>query len=61
MKRTKLTVILAVIFTLSCNINAQLRDGLVAYWPLDSISKGTTPDVVSGYDMELTNLDDSKL
>ncbi len=61
MKRTKLTVILAVIFTLSCNINAQLRDGLVAYWPLDSISKGTTPDVVSGYDMELTNLDDSNV
>ena len=61
MKKNKLTVMLAVIFTLSCNINAQLRDGLVAHWPLDSISGETTPDVVSGYDMELTNLDDSNV
>ena len=61
MNKTKLTVMLAVIFTFSCNINAQLRDGLVAHWPLDSISGETTPDVVSGYDMELTNLDDSSV
>ena len=33
----------------------------MAHWPLDSISGETTPDVVSGYDMELTNLDDSNV
>jgi hypothetical protein len=31
-------------------------EGLVAHWPLDEIQGTKTPDVVSGYDMEITNL-----
>ena len=61
MRKTKLLVLTAFLFTFFCNINAQLRDGLVAHWPLDAISGETTPDVVNGYDMELTNLDDSNV
>ena len=52
MRKTKLLVLAAFLFTFFCNINAQLRDGLVAHWPLDAISGETTPDVVNGYDME---------
>ncbi|MEO1863047.1 MAG: LamG-like jellyroll fold domain-containing protein, partial [Verrucomicrobiia bacterium] len=33
-----------------------LASGLVAHWPLDEIAGETTPDVVSGYDMDLTNI-----
>jgi hypothetical protein len=33
-----------------------LTNGLVAYWPLDELQAGKTPDVVSGYDMEARNL-----
>ena len=61
MRKTKLLVLTAFLFTFFCNISAQLRDGLVAHWPLDAISGETTPDVVNGYDMELTNLDDSNV
>ena len=37
-------------------LHAQLRDGLVAYWPLDEVQGTKTPELVNGYDMELTNL-----
>jgi hypothetical protein len=30
--------------------------GLVAHWPLDEIQGTKTPDIVSGYDMDITNL-----
>ena len=33
-----------------------LEDGLVSYWPLDEVQGTKTPDVIGGYDMELTNL-----
>src|SRR5688500_16739667 len=33
-----------------------LTNGLVAYWPLDELQAGKTPDVVGGYDMEARNL-----
>ncbi len=36
--------------------HAALKDGIVAYWPLDEIVGAKTPDLVSGYDMELANL-----
>jgi hypothetical protein len=36
--------------------HAALKDGLVAYWPLDEVVGTKTPDLVSGYDMELANL-----
>ncbi|MDC0316871.1 LamG domain-containing protein, partial [Verrucomicrobia bacterium] len=57
----KTQMMLVFIFALLCNVNAQLRDGLVAYWPLDGISGETAPDVVGGYNMELTNMDDSNV
>jgi len=36
-----------------------VAEGLVAHWPLDVIQGTKTPDKVSGYDMELTNLSES--
>jgi hypothetical protein len=33
-----------------------LASGLVAYWPLDVVQGTKTPDLVNGYDMELSNL-----
>lgn len=35
---------------------AALQDGLVSYWPLDVVAGVKTPDLISGYDMELANL-----
>lgn len=35
---------------------AALSDGLVSYWPMDTIQGTKTPDLVSGYDMDLNNL-----
>lgn len=35
---------------------AALKEGLVSYWPLDQVVGTKTPDLVSGYDMELANL-----
>ena len=37
-------------------LHAQLKDGLVAYWPLDEVQGTKTPELVNGYDMELTKL-----
>ena len=34
-------------------------EGLVSHWPLDAIQGTKTPDIVSGYDMDVTNLVDS--
>ena len=33
-----------------------ITNGLVAYWPLDTIIGGKTPDLVSGYDMTVVNM-----
>ncbi|MCX8107413.1 MAG: hypothetical protein N3G20_01265, partial [Verrucomicrobiae bacterium] len=38
-----------------------LTNRVVAYWPLDEIQGTKTPDIVSGYDMELVNLTSSDL
>ena len=47
----------AILFVgLSTTLNAQLKNGLVAYWPLDEVQGTKTPELVNGYDMELTNL-----
>ncbi|MCS1412295.1 MAG: hypothetical protein M2R45_05501 [Verrucomicrobia subdivision 3 bacterium] len=41
----------------SSRLKAQdLASGLVSYWPLDEVQGTKTPDLVSGYDMELINL-----
>lgn len=33
-----------------------LTNSLIAYWPLDAVVGGKTPDLVSGYDMTLVNM-----
>jgi hypothetical protein len=39
------------------NLAAQnLSNDLVSYWPLDEVQGTKTPDLVSGYDMDLSNL-----
>lgn len=43
-------------FALTLPTRAALSDGLVSYWPLDDVVGTKTPDLVSGYDMELANL-----
>jgi len=48
------SVVAALISASTCQ--AALKDGLVAYWPCDAVVGTKTPDLVSGYDMELANL-----
>ena len=43
-----LTVLTLAITTVR---GAGLQDGLVSYWPLDTVVGGKTPDLVSGYDL----------
>ena len=53
----KHNLLLSVLFFVGFNtLNAQLKDGLIAYWPLDEVQGTKTPELVNGYDMELTNL-----
>jgi hypothetical protein len=55
------TIILAVFLALVVPLGAQaqtntLTNGLVAYWPMDVVTNGTTPDLSHGYDMTLQNV-----
>src|SRR5664280_1497973 len=34
---------------------SQIYQGLVSYWPMDTITSGTTPDVVSGINLTAAN------
>lgn len=49
---------LAVYFALNLLLvqAADLRNGMVAYWPLDEVQGTKTPDIARGYDMNLINL-----
>lgn len=38
-----------------------LTNGMIAYWPLDEVQGTKTPDLSSGYDMDLVNLTDADL
>ncbi len=49
-------LVAALLLTFVPSGHASLKDGLVAYWPLDQVVGTKTPDLVSGYDMELANL-----
>src|SRR4051812_16792950 len=44
---------------LSANLIAQtdIRQGLVAYWPLDQIVDATTPELVNNLNMDVVNMD----
>ncbi|MDA1276208.1 MAG: LamG domain-containing protein [Verrucomicrobia bacterium] len=54
---TKALALLALGIPMSFHAGAaSLSDGLVSYWPLDDVAGTKTPDVISGYDMELVNL-----
>lgn len=41
--------------------SAQLRDGLVSYWPLNAIETDHTPDVVSGNHLYLYNMGETDI
>jgi len=43
------------------NSHAALSDGLVSYWPMEEVEGTKTPDLVSGYDMNLFNLTSADL
>ncbi|MBI4663654.1 MAG: LamG domain-containing protein [Verrucomicrobia bacterium] len=55
------TVIAALTIVLIPASQAALKDGLVSYWPLDNVVGTKTPDLVSGYDLELANLTSADL
>ncbi|MGN6387461.1 MAG: LamG-like jellyroll fold domain-containing protein, partial [Verrucomicrobiota bacterium] len=38
-----------------------LTNGIIAYWPLDTVQGTKTPDVIHGYDMQLNNLTEADL
>ena len=40
---------------------ADLAKDMIAYWPLDELVGGKTPDLASGYDLEAVNLTDADL
>jgi hypothetical protein len=57
LKRTlSVAVGLTLILSGTVSGSAALKDGLVSYWPLDEVQGTKTPDLVSGYDMDLSNL-----
>jgi hypothetical protein len=56
-RRPRVAITLMAVATAALTIvQADLSDGLVSYWPLDDVVGTKTPDLVSGYDMELNNL-----
>ncbi len=55
-----LPVVTSVVVSCSVALGADVREGLVAYWPLNSTSGGfpvTTPDVVGGNDLAGIDMD----
>jgi hypothetical protein len=60
-KQTAITAGLAVWLLGMQPAWGDLADGLVSYWPLDTVQGNKTPDLVSGYDMELANLSAANL
>ena len=55
-RHTPKLLLSALFFVGLSTLNAQLKDGLIAYWPLDEVQGTKTPELVNGYDMQLTNL-----
>jgi len=55
-RHTAKLLLSALFFVGLSTLNAQLKDGLIAYWPLDEVQGTKTPELVNGYDMQLTNL-----
>ena len=45
----KHNLLLSALFFVGFNtLNAQLKDGLIAYWPLDEVQGTKTPELVNG-------------
>jgi hypothetical protein len=63
MKKNRFATLLAGALLLHGAAFAQtdIRQGLVAYWPLDEVNSGFTPDLVNGADMELFSMDETSL
>lgn len=57
MKYLKRLLLAAALLAVSAGTTqAELKDDLVSYWPLDEIQGSKTPDLVSRYDMDVLNL-----
>jgi Concanavalin A-like lectin/glucanases superfamily len=61
MKRECLSVAAAAAFTITTSLAADVRQGLVSYWPLDNLDlvNLVTPDVVASNNLALFNIVDS--
>lgn len=56
-----LSVSLFIVFISEMRARGSLTNGLVAYWPMNTVAGSVTPDVVSGYDMTLQNMTETNL
>ncbi|MDB4570676.1 LamG domain-containing protein, partial [Akkermansiaceae bacterium] len=52
---------LSLLTQLSYGQGDTLKDDLVSYWPLDEVQGNKTPDLASGFDLVLQNMDASNL
>ncbi len=59
--RWSTTLLVVGIVAFLSTAQAALKDALVAYWPLDEVLGTKTPDLVSGYDLDLVNLTGTNL
>ncbi len=53
--------LLGILGALTLSAQADLKEGLISYWPLDEVQGERTPDLVNGYNMNLDNLSDEDL
>jgi hypothetical protein len=61
MKKTQLLGLVATLLLTAASCLADLTNGLVAYYPCDSVVAGKTPDLVSAYNMTLVNMSSADL
>lgn len=63
MRRLGYQVSLALAAAAALSASADVREGLVAYWPMDAVAPDgfTTPDLVAGNNLVLYNMDASSL
>ena len=55
------TKLIPILLILASTASAELRQGLVSYWPFDSVSAETTGDVISGNDLFLYKMSKANL
>src|SRR5262245_50084471 len=54
------TIIICLMF-LGLSASADLRQGLISYWPLDMVTDTYTPDIISGNNLTLNRLSHDNL